>query len=271
VAIRRYTIHPPQLVGRLSPALQGEPPEKMVERLRGDYDAAMQELQRFLRYLMDANDTGQAGSGIVGVVAGAVEHGEIAGLLDDDHTQYLKEKGAGGLAAEIPLHAHAGPASAGTIDHGALTSLADDDHLQYLTAARHAAVDAADHGSGAAPDGYVLAADGAGGAAWEARGVSYRFAVQAPPAGSTLYRFQRAARAGTITKVHAVLTGAGSADVNVELGGVEILGADLAVTPAWSDSGAIAEAVAVGDEIDVSLQNVVAPVSYLVVQIDFSE
>lgn len=37
-----------------------------------------------------------------------------------------------------------------------------------LTQAEHDALDAAGHGSGAATDGQVLTADGAGGAAWEA-------------------------------------------------------------------------------------------------------
>jgi flagellar basal body L-ring protein FlgH len=55
----------------------------------------------------------------------------------------------------------------GVTDHGALTGLGDDDHTQYLNIARHAAIDAADHSSGAATDGYILTADGLGGAAWE--------------------------------------------------------------------------------------------------------
>jgi copper chaperone CopZ len=52
-------------------------------------------------------------------------------------------------------------------DHGALTGLADDDHTQYLNVARHAAIDAADHGAGPSTDGQVLTSDGAGGAEWE--------------------------------------------------------------------------------------------------------
>lgn len=62
-----------------------------------------------------------------------IDHGgDIAGLLDDDHTQYLKEKASGGLASEIPTHTHQSAAEAGTLDHGlALTGLADDDHPHY--------------------------------------------------------------------------------------------------------------------------------------------
>jgi hypothetical protein len=68
--IRRYTIHAPQLEGR-------------------PWSEVAQELQRFLRYIMDANDTVQAGAGIEGVVDGAIDHGNLPGLTDDDHTQYL--------------------------------------------------------------------------------------------------------------------------------------------------------------------------------------
>lgn len=59
------------------------------------------------------------------------------------------------------------PGSGGVSDHGDLDGLADDDHTQYLNTVRHAAIDAADHGSGAATAGQVLTADGAGGAAWK--------------------------------------------------------------------------------------------------------
>lgn len=63
----------------------------------------------------------------------AVDHGLLAGLGDDDHPHYLKEKASGGAASEIPVHAHTGASEAGTLDHGtALTGLSDDDHPQYL-------------------------------------------------------------------------------------------------------------------------------------------
>lgn len=57
--------------------------------------------------------------------------------------------------------------SGGNTDHGRLAGLSDDDHPQYLTESRHGDIDAADHGSGTATDGYVLTADGSGGADWE--------------------------------------------------------------------------------------------------------
>jgi hypothetical protein len=66
---------------------------------------------------------------------GVSDHGALTGLADDDHTQYLKEKASGGVAAEVPTHTHAGAAEAGTIDHGVLTGLSDNDHPQYALAA----------------------------------------------------------------------------------------------------------------------------------------
>lgn len=60
--------------------------------------------------------------------------------------------------------------TSGEIDHGSLAGLGDDDHTQYLNETRHAALNANVHSSGAATDGYVLTADGAGGADWEVGG-----------------------------------------------------------------------------------------------------
>lgn len=64
-----------------------------------------------------------------------IDHGgDIAGLLDDDHTQYLKEKASGGTAAETPEHTHQSAATCGTLDHGLVNtaaSLLDNDHPLY--------------------------------------------------------------------------------------------------------------------------------------------
>jgi hypothetical protein len=60
-----------------------------------------------------------------------LEHHDLSGLTDDDHTIYLKEKASGGLASEVPEHTHASTGEAGTVDHGALDGLSDDDHTQY--------------------------------------------------------------------------------------------------------------------------------------------
>lgn len=69
---------------------------------------------------------------------GQLDHGlALTGLTDDDHTQYLKEKASGGVAAEVPTHTHADAANAGTVDHGVLTGLTDDDHTDYLNNTRH--------------------------------------------------------------------------------------------------------------------------------------
>jgi hypothetical protein len=44
------------------------------------------------------------------------DHGSLTGILDDDHTQYLKEKASGGAASEIPLHTHTSDSDGGTMD-----------------------------------------------------------------------------------------------------------------------------------------------------------
>ena len=65
----------------------------------------------------------------------SIDHGLLGGLVpDDDHTQYLKEKGVGGgTAAETPSHTHANADNCGTVAHGDLGGLGTgDDHPHYL-------------------------------------------------------------------------------------------------------------------------------------------
>lgn len=90
----------------------------------------------------------------------------------------------------------------GVSDHGALGGLADDDHLQYALAdgtrgsfattaqgtladtAVQPGDDANTLGSGAATDGYVLTADGAGNTAWEvSSGSTDTYVAATEPAG----------------------------------------------------------------------------------------
>lgn len=81
---RRYGIHVPQLVGRLSAPKhadedhQGKEAYQSLLRIPGEFDGAMQELQRYLRYLQTANDEA--------VVAGAFFEGTptlVSGLAGD--------------------------------------------------------------------------------------------------------------------------------------------------------------------------------------------
>lgn len=91
-----------------------------------------------------------------------LSHGDLPGLANDDHPQYLTtDRHAStshlGILSSISItalldvtgnptigqvlkwdgNAYAPAADTDTTDHGALSGLADDDHPQYLTAARH--------------------------------------------------------------------------------------------------------------------------------------
>lgn len=78
-------------------------------------------------------DGGRDELDLTGLSGAISDHGELGGLTDDDHTQYLKEKASGGTAAETPAHTHQAAATCGQLDHGAaLTGLTDDDHTQYM-------------------------------------------------------------------------------------------------------------------------------------------
>lgn len=53
---RRWTVHVPQLVGRVSYPQHGEEPQFAMRRLVGEIDTSMQELQSFLKYLQNSQD-----------------------------------------------------------------------------------------------------------------------------------------------------------------------------------------------------------------------
>jgi hypothetical protein len=55
---RRFTIHPPYLVDRIPPGLLKKDPEEATKVMVRTFDQAMQELHRFLRYLMNTQDDG---------------------------------------------------------------------------------------------------------------------------------------------------------------------------------------------------------------------
>ena len=84
--------------------------------------------------------------------SGAVDHGLLDGLTDDDHTQYYNSVRHTALShsfvdhtdlqsigtnthAQIDTHVGNGTIhfTEGSIDHGSIAGLGDDDHLQYLT------------------------------------------------------------------------------------------------------------------------------------------
>jgi hypothetical protein len=102
MAIRRYTIRPPQLVDRLSRPTPGGDPDLALRRVIAELDLVMAELQRFLRYLMDANDTAQTGQGIVGVDEdGEIHHPNVLSREDPGAhpATAITNQPAGGIVA----------------------------------------------------------------------------------------------------------------------------------------------------------------------------
>ncbi len=63
------------------------------------------------------------------------DHGEFAGLGDDDHAQYLKEEASGGVASEVPDHTHADASEAGAIKLDDLVAPDDNTDLNASTSA----------------------------------------------------------------------------------------------------------------------------------------
>lgn len=77
---------------------------------------------------------------------GISDHGQLTGLADDDHTQYILVNGSRGFSAVVAgvdptADAHLATKKyvddeiaegVGITDHGELTGLADDDHIQYV-------------------------------------------------------------------------------------------------------------------------------------------
>lgn len=75
-----------------------------------------------------------------------LDHGELSGLADDDHIQYLLINGSRAMTGPLTLsgaptvNLHAATKKyvddAGVTDHGELAGLGDDDHVQYYNQAR---------------------------------------------------------------------------------------------------------------------------------------
>ena len=104
---------------------------------RGSFAALVKklptELQASFNSLLESVAFRSELESYVGSAGDIIEHGELLGLTDDDHTQYLKEKASGGVAAEVPAHTHADAANAGTVSHTNLTSIGTNTHAQIDT------------------------------------------------------------------------------------------------------------------------------------------
>lgn len=81
-------------------------------------------------------------------VSGAIDHGDLSGLGDDDHPQYILVDGTRNFTGVAQYNSHPSftsdtdlidkkyvddlVAASGVTDHGSLTGLLDDDHPQYI-------------------------------------------------------------------------------------------------------------------------------------------
>lgn len=102
----------------------------LVKQLPAEYQSDFMSLLESIAFRFELED-------YVGSAGDIIEHGELLGLTDDDHTQYLKEKASGGVAGEVPTHTHADAANAGTVDHTDLTTIGSNTHSQIDTHLAH--------------------------------------------------------------------------------------------------------------------------------------
>ena len=105
---RRWTIHVPQLVGRISYPQHGEEAQAASRRLVGEFDTAMQELQRFLRYLQDSTDDTQTDGTLEFRAGGAVIGTERAvNFIDTAEIEWFLSSDP--VSSEIEVRAGLGP------------------------------------------------------------------------------------------------------------------------------------------------------------------
>jgi hypothetical protein len=91
-------------------------------------------------YTTDAELSGHTGDATIHFTESSIDHGSIAGLTDDDHTQYFNnirlEAVLDGYITDADFSSHTGDATIhfteASIDHGSITGLGDDDHTQYF-------------------------------------------------------------------------------------------------------------------------------------------
>jgi hypothetical protein len=112
-------------------------------------------------YTTDGEFSTHTGDATIHFTEASIDHGSIAGLGDDDHTQYFDnlrlESVLDGYTTDAELSAHTGDATIhfteASIDHGSIAGLGDDDHQQYFDQIRLDTV----------IDGYIASGDTASG------------------------------------------------------------------------------------------------------------
>jgi hypothetical protein len=207
-------------------------------------DAGTPETQRGTLDFQDGfivTDNSGAGSTDVDIDTAAIDHGGLAGLGDDDHTQYAtnaeltSHEGAAdphtGYRLESADHPHTSTGlNAGQLDHGlALTGLTDDDHTQYVLESAMTAV---------------------------------KFSVGAlvlSPLTGSFFMIWRAPFACTVTNVRGHVDAGTTTQINARRNQTsDFLAADRTIPSAgvWDDAGAVQNtAIAAGEDIEIEIVN----------------
>jgi hypothetical protein len=88
-------------------------------------------VQRLLESIVFKDELSGSGAS----VTGAIDHGTLSGLNDNDHTQYVNAvSDTASVDLTLTGQSISGAVILGGIDHGGLAGLADNDHTQYVNA-----------------------------------------------------------------------------------------------------------------------------------------
>ncbi len=105
---RRWSIHVPQIVGRISYPQHGEQVHASMRRLVGEFDTMAQELQRFLQYLQDSTDDTQTDGALEFRAGGAVIGTERAvNFINTSEIEWFLSSDP--VAGEVEVRAELGP------------------------------------------------------------------------------------------------------------------------------------------------------------------
>lgn len=172
---------PPEVIDQVIPLVE----DFDVNLVQPEPDVLVMPVQvdEFLVLKMDPGEPGARGpTGPAGAPGddAPTEHGDLTGLTDDDHTQYLKERASGGAGTEVPVHTHVA-LQGGTVSHDDLIGVSIDDHHAQIHADQHAAGSGDPVMDGTAPSTQAFGDAAAAGSAAFAAKRDHKHAMPANP------------------------------------------------------------------------------------------